>query len=84
MGEEVSVYMWEWWWGRRLVCTCGSGGRGGGFTQLELASYSCQLQLPGYSCQVSLGKDVRGGYVEEDWEASIAKAACGGANMQFT
>ena len=23
MGEEASVYMWEWWWGRRLVCTCG-------------------------------------------------------------
>ena len=21
MGEEASVYMWEWWWGRRLVCT---------------------------------------------------------------
>ena len=27
-GEEASVYMWEWWWGRRLVCTCGSGGGG--------------------------------------------------------
>ena len=26
----ASVYMWEWWWGRRLVCTCGSGGGGGG------------------------------------------------------
>ena len=29
MREEASVYMWEWWWGRRLVCTCGSGGEGG-------------------------------------------------------
>ena len=30
MGEEASVYMWEWWRVRRLVCTCGSGGGGGG------------------------------------------------------
>ena len=30
MGEEASVYMWEWWWGRGLVCTRGSVGGGGG------------------------------------------------------
>ena len=30
MGEEASVYTWECWWGRRLVCTRGSGGGGGG------------------------------------------------------
>ena len=30
MGEEASVYTWECWWGRGLVCTCGSGGGGGG------------------------------------------------------
>ena len=30
MGEEASVFMWECWWVRGLVCTCGSGGGGGG------------------------------------------------------
>ena len=30
MGEGASVYMWECWWGRGLVCICGSGGGGGG------------------------------------------------------
>ena len=32
----------------------------------------------------SLGMSVRGGYAEEDREASIAKATWVGANMQFT